>query len=155
MANNEGNFCPIWSPDGSHLAFSTGLPDYTWIVIFDLGNREARLLTRNAYWESGLAWTPDSRAIVYAREKQRGIYAINIDGSGDHRLTANPVREDLSVGGFAYSGDGRRIAYASNATGDGDIYVMNADGTHQRQLTTGPELDGAPAWSRSPFAGSC
>jgi TolB protein len=155
VAHNEGNLCPTWSPDGTHLAFSRGLPDYTGIVIYDLGGREARLLTRHGYSESGFAWTPDSRAIVYARENQRGVYAINIDGTGDHRLTRNPVRADLSVGGFAYSGDGRQIAYASNATGRGDIYVMDADGTRQRQLTTGPELDGAPVWSHSPYAGSC
>jgi WD40-like Beta Propeller Repeat len=30
----------------------------------------------------------------------------------------------------------------------GDIWVMNPDGTGQRQLTSGPERDSSPVWSR-------
>jgi Tol biopolymer transport system component len=46
-----------------------------------------------------------------------------------------------------WSPDGSRIAYHSDATGGGDIYVMNADGTAQTRLTTDPALDFGPAWS--------
>jgi TolB protein len=33
------------------------------------------------------------------------------------------------------------------ATGNGDIYVMNADGGNQHRLTSTPELDFGAAWS--------
>jgi dipeptidyl aminopeptidase/acylaminoacyl peptidase len=43
--------------------------------------------------------------------------------------------------------DGGRIAYSSLATGAGDIYVMNADGTGQTRLTSDPGREIGPAWS--------
>ncbi len=45
-------------------------------------------------------------------------------------------------------GDKAEIAFASNRAGNGmDIWVMNADGTRQRQLTPNGVDGFAPAWS--------
>ena len=40
-----------------------------------------------------------------------------------------------------------QIAFASDRDGDGDIYVMDADGGNVRQLTDDPGADGYPDWS--------
>jgi Tol biopolymer transport system component len=40
-----------------------------------------------------------------------------------------------------------RIAFASDRDGNWEIYVMNADGSGQRNLTANPSKDRAPAWS--------
>jgi TolB protein len=40
-----------------------------------------------------------------------------------------------------------RIAFASHRDGNWEIYVMDADGTHQTRLTTRPEQDRFPLWS--------
>jgi Tol biopolymer transport system component len=40
-----------------------------------------------------------------------------------------------------------RIAFASDRDGDFEIYVMNADGSGQTQLTYNDAFDGYPAWS--------
>jgi Tol biopolymer transport system component len=148
--------CPAWSPDGRWIAFVSLPPlGYDSIYVVDEAGGPERRLTRHAYTESGFAWSPDSRRIVYAREKRGGVYTIDVDGTGDRRLTRNPLRQDFSADGFGYSPDRRRIAYASGRTGQGDIYLMNAGGGNQRQLTHGPDIDGAPAWSLSAYAGSC
>ncbi len=50
----------------------------------------------------------------------------------------------------AWSPDGSEIAFSGGTkrnTEDGDIYVMNADGTDLRQLTSGSRVDLSPAWS--------
>jgi len=50
----------------------------------------------------------------------------------------------------AYSPDRTRIAFSSNrAARDGnfDLYVMDADGSGRRPLTSTPAQEGAPAWS--------
>jgi len=44
------------------------------------------------------------------------------------------------------SGEGL-IAYNSERDGNTDIYVMNTDGTQQRQLTDDPAYDAWPSWS--------
>ncbi len=47
----------------------------------------------------------------------------------------------------AWSPDGRRIAFSSVRDGTSHIYVMSADGTGTRRLTTGLQNDNHPSWS--------
>lgn len=59
------------------------------------------------------------------------IYVMNLDGSGQTRLT-NSAAADFSP---AFSPDGTKIAYMSGSREGYDIYVMSEDGTGQTQLT--------------------
>ncbi len=45
------------------------------------------------------------------------------------------------------SPDGKRIAFASNRSGNLDIWVANLDGSGPRRLTSSPAQDTAPVWS--------
>jgi Tol biopolymer transport system component len=46
-----------------------------------------------------------------------------------------------------WSPDGTKIAFESCRGGNGDIYVMNADGSNQTNLTNNPTWDASPSWS--------
>ena len=67
---------------------------------------------------------------------------MNADGSGQGWLTLTAAR-----GRPAWSPNGRRIAFASLRDGNSEVYVMNADGSRQRNLTRNPAEDFFPAWS--------
>ena len=79
------------------------------------------------------------------------LWVMNPDGSGQRRLTRKA--------GFApvWSPDARRIAFVRVRRGahpplderaiNRDIYVMNADGSVERRLTSSPAVDLFPAWS--------
>jgi TolB protein len=74
------------------------------------------------------------------------IYLINLDGSGEQRLTSNNVGDAFGT----LSPDGRKIAFDSNRNRlDGEpvntsgLFLMNADGTDQTFLARG----GSPSWS--------
>ena len=40
-----------------------------------------------------------------------------------------------------------QIAFASDRDGNGEVYVMDADGSNQTRLTNNPAFDFGPAWS--------
>ncbi len=67
------------------------------------------------------------------KDLEGGIFAVR-----NHRLnqlTENPADTEPS-----FSADGRTIAFVR----EGDIYSMRADGSGQRRLTGGPEVDSRP-----------
>jgi dipeptidyl aminopeptidase/acylaminoacyl peptidase len=47
----------------------------------------------------------------------------------------------------AWSPDGSLLAFASDRSGDYEIYTIRADGTHLRRLTHDPSDDRQPSWS--------
>jgi Tol biopolymer transport system component len=51
------------------------------------------------------------------------------------------------MGTPGFSADGTTIAFASSRTGNGDIYVMNANGSGQTRRTTSAAIDSSPDWS--------
>ena len=63
--------------------------------------------------------------------------------------TENQVQEEQPILYYnpVWSPDGSRIAFYSNRDGNFEIYVMNANGGHQRRLTHNSHYDADPAWS--------
>ena len=91
-------------------------------------------------------------AFVSTRDGDYAIYAMNADGAAQHRLT--DVDPDVSSPAAlffqiepAWSPDGTKIAFSSRRGSTFDIYVMNADGTGTRGLTSTKDDDSHPTWS--------
>lgn len=71
------------------------------------------------------------------------IWIINTDGSNLFNLT-NDQWDNREP---AFSPDGTKICYASNAGSvDYNIWIMNSDGANKAQLTSDPEDERAPDW---------
>lgn len=88
---------------------------------------------------------------VSTRDGDYAIYAMDADGSRETRLTRAPESEAHAALFFqiepSYSPNGALIAFASRRGTSFDLFVMNADGTGTRQLTSTRENDGQPTWS--------
>ena len=67
-----------------------------------------------------------------------------LDEQGQESQLTRQAAADLAP---AWSSDGARIAFESWRDGNGEIYVMENDGSHQRNLTGNPADDYAPVWS--------
>jgi dipeptidyl aminopeptidase/acylaminoacyl peptidase len=100
---------------------------------------------------AGATGTPTNGRIAYASMKfgYPALYSVAPDGSTPRRLTFTDAQEQAP----AWSPDGNKIAYERRATGNDSrfrIWVMNADGGGQRQLspdTDATDHDVNPAWS--------
>ena len=81
-------------------------------------------------------------AFVTAAGSQMQIATIQIDG------TAMEVLEtDVSATMPAWSPDGERIAFVGEVDGQDDVFVMDADGSDVRRVTTDAADDIYPRWS--------
>ncbi len=149
-----------WSPDGKWLAFA-GIPE-AWanrnqpngepmrgglFLLPASGEGEPRLLLLNAFTP---AWSPDGKKVAFSLEQPRGrwsVHVANADGSNDRQLT-DP---DLISGSPKWSPDGKLIAFDQflDYGRNQQVFVMNADGSHTRQITADPNWScGHPSWSQ-------
>lgn len=78
-------------------------------------------------------------------EFESEVYTIDVDGSGERRLTDSPGLDAFP----AWSPDGERLTFASDRDGGNwELYTMDADGSQQRRLTDTPDQDeSVTAWS--------
>src|SRR5262249_32411016 len=86
------------------------------------------------------AYSANGRRIVFERaaRRQYDLYTMAADGGDERQLTSTP---DRSQTWGSYSPSGRRIVFDRSRRGCASypckpaIYVMRADGSHQRRLT--------------------
>ena len=83
--------------------------------------------------------SPDGSKLLFMSFHANGfsddIVLLNPDGSVQAKLTDNKWRDSNPV----WSPDGSKIAFVSHRDGGSDIFVMDADGTNQVNLTQEPD----------------
>jgi TolB protein len=141
---------PAWSPDGSTIAFTTDRsPAGIWVVTVD-GSNLRPLVTAPDFLDAAQpAWSPNSLSIAFSAAVKDSldvfisvIMIADADGSHARRLTTNAGNAEWP----SWSPDGTRIAFDAAADFAAQhIFVVGTDGTAQRQLTNG--LDIQPRWS--------
>jgi serine/threonine protein kinase/Tol biopolymer transport system component len=120
--------------DGSRIVsvgrhYNSGI----WIVPEGDANRARTIANRNGVWSYGLAWTSQGKIVSSAMAgKNLNISLLEPDGSKQTQLTVN-AGDNYNP---ATSPDGRFIVFASNRTGQFNIWRMNAkDGSDPTQIT--------------------
>ena len=130
---------PIAAFPGSNgrIAFVSDRHGNDEILTATADGGDVQRLTATTQSESGPAVSPDGARIAFARNQD--IWVMNADGSGQTQLTGSEGSGEQSP---AWSRDGKRLVFVSNrAAGGGgttgpELWVMDADGSDVRRLTT-------------------
>lgn len=145
-----GAACPE-RPDYSR-GYVWALYDYD-ISVADADGSKIRRITNNPRYDAEGTLSPDGKTIVFTslRDGDLDIYTMSVDGGNVKRLTSTLGYD----GGPFFSADGKQIVYrawhpqtAADSTdyvgllaqnlvrpARMEIWVMNADGSNQRQVT--------------------
>jgi len=133
---------PAWSPDGTRIAFFSGIEDdYSIETVRPDGTGRKSVTTGYAP-----NWSPDGSRMAFHRSPdgyESQIYTSNADGTHEKPLTTNEAAYESEP---AYSPGGGKIVFSSDRDGDYDLYIMDADGTDVRQLTNNAGDDHSPDW---------
>ena len=168
----------LYSSTHHHNAACPPNPDfsmgYVWPVyetydVFasNLDGSGLRQLTTEEGYDAEATFSPAGDRIVFtsARDGDLELYSMAPDGSDVIRLTDRPGYD----GGAFYSPDGSKIIWRAHYPGEGpeledyrrllsqgllrpgelEIYIMDADGSSQRQLTQLGGANFAPYWHPS------
>jgi dipeptidyl aminopeptidase/acylaminoacyl peptidase len=117
---------------GEDFEIYTMLPDGTHV----------RQVTDKSGRDDIPTWSPNGTKIGWVRLAHGGQFWVHDVKTGHQRLVASP---EGGIGhAVVWSPDGSELAYTSlDSLPDGlsDIFVMNADGTNQTNLTNTPSVD--------------
>lgn len=155
--HEKHDYNPVFSPDGQWIAFSSNRHgQYDVFVIPVKGGRPKRL-TFDSADDHPTGWSPDSEHVLFmsGREidlpQKAELYSISIHGGQPKRISVFEGRDG------AYSPKGDQIAYVRGpgswyrkgyrGSSNDDIWLCNADGTNNRQITTHSGQDSYPMWS--------
>jgi Tol biopolymer transport system component len=139
---------PLWSPDGSRVAFGSSREGRWGIFARALSaaaTEETLLLSAGAVIP--LSWSPDGRTLVYRSTSpatREDLWLLPLDGDRRPRpLLADRFNENEAC----FSPDGRWVVYQSTESGQTEIYAMPYPGPGRKwQVSTAGGF--VPQWRR-------
>ncbi len=169
---------PRWSPDGTWIAFTSARVDKkSQIFAIRPDGGEAVQLTNSESGVNGFAWSRDGKMIAFTaaqkspadeRKKNLADYeVVRRDYAYVHLFTIDVAAAmekpqegkqrtrgtDFSVGAFAWSPAGARIAFSATKSpdliqgGTSDIYVLRLAGDSVKKVVALKGPDNNPVWS--------
>lgn len=125
----------VWHPSGDSLIVtgtnSALVEDQIWEISYPSG--EVRRLTNNLNGHNSISITNDGRSIVTGEVYSRSAVWVSPDLKPENAKRIMPDTGD--TWGFSWTPDDR-IVYVSDQTGDAEIWIMDADGSNARALTS-------------------
>jgi hypothetical protein len=138
---------PDWSPTEDRLIYASQREsDRHWRLYTSRGDGQDEVAL--PLEGKSPSFAPDGKHFAYVgcdlTGNRCGLWQANLDNA---RASAQPILENHQASSPDWSPKSNQIAYMANVNGNWDLYLVGADGTNVRRLTTDPVVDGLPAWS--------
>jgi Tol biopolymer transport system component len=150
---------PGWSPDGKKIAFSSDRRNGAWrreIYMMDADGTNVRRLTKlpeKAEFDGAPRFSPDGRRLVFTRyinesaPVRSALFTVRVDGGGLKQLTP----WGNGAGDADWSPGGKKLVFEAypSPKSYGEVYTVQADGEHLKNLTDNGRSGGSsdPVWS--------
>ncbi len=131
LTSGPAHCCPVWAPDGSRIAFRSGVQDLGLIAASGTGG--PTVLLANGASNTPTHWTPDGRDIVFQSIGPNRIDTLLLplaEPRTPRAVLQSPFNEEQAQ----VSPDGRWIAYTSDESGRPQVYVQDFPGLTQKWL---------------------
>jgi TolB protein len=142
---------PAWSPDGHKVAYVSIKGGQEQIFLMNADGSAAEPLTPSNQKTIHPNWAPDSRSVVYCTDDDLKPPAKNASDIYSIDLESRKITKVISGGTNTYpawSPDGNKMAFRRMlGERNSEVFLVNKDGSGEKNLTDNPAFDGWPAWS--------
>lgn len=137
----NGDFNPIWSPDGAQIVFNRGMGIFDLFIV-NLDGSNLRQITHGGVQEWPVGWLPDGGFLytVPGREYEYIVYRLDL-ASGESQVFSNENIQSLSP-------DGQYVAIANLTFGERwAVDISRLDGADRWALANDGLWVLSPLWS--------
>jgi TolB protein len=162
---------PAWSPDGRKITFVSVRGGVSQIFVMNADGSDMRQITSGTSENIHPTWAPDSSEILFNTthfaaggqvpdqspaenrvigdkvDDKMDLATIRPDGTDLHQVTNRTGPREASHTYASFSPDGKLIVHRRLQGEVSQIFVMNADGSDDHNVSGLSTLDGWPAWS--------
>ncbi len=116
----DGLFAPAWSPVSNEIAFVGVKNCWADIYIYNMDTKNLRQVTNDIFSDAEPAWSPDGEMLAFVSDRKENVEPAELLG-------------DIKIEDYDY-----------HTT---DIYLVKADGTGLRRLTSDVLDEKSPQWT--------
>jgi Tol biopolymer transport system component len=149
LSTEGGIYSPLWTPDGKRIIYESNNAGALRVIPAAPNMSSSQASPSGHFHPHG--WSPDGKEMiaVHYTGGDTGTDIVQMvpeAAAQPHALVRTPARE--GVEGLALSPDGRWLAYASNATGEIEVWV-EPYGRPGSPVRISPRGGVEPMWSRN------
>ncbi|MEK9688568.1 MAG: Tol-Pal system beta propeller repeat protein TolB [Burkholderiaceae bacterium] len=145
LTSPEPIVSPVWSPDGSELAYVSFESRKPVIYVHTVATGKRRLMANFKGSNSAPAWSPDGEKVVatLTLSGSSQVYLLSKDGTPPKRITSSRSIDTEPC----FSPDGGQLYFVSNRGGSPQIYRMPVSGGGASRVTFKGSYNTSPSLS--------